>query len=287
MRIAVLSDLHANRFALDALLAELEGLHPDHVVVAGDVINRGPAPRPCLERILDLARTQRWLLLKGNHEEFVLLAAAGHAGGSPWEKHLLAHTQWTMQRVRDLLPEVARWPDHLSLTGPDGSEVRFVHASMRGNRHGMYEDMEEPVLAGLAAPAPSVLVVGHTHVPFIRQIDGTLIVNAGAAGLPFDGCADPSYAVLEWDAGRWKAQIMRFGYDREAEEASFVSTGYLDGGGPMVRLILHELRQARPCLGLWHRRYEREVAEGRLSIEESVERLLAEVACPHAPRHLH
>ncbi len=287
MRIAVLSDLHANRHAFDALLAELAALRPDHVVVAGDVINRGPDPRSCLEEVLDRARTQRWRALKGNHEEFVLRADGGEGDRPGWERLLYAHTRWTRDRVRDLLPAVAAWPDHLSLTGPDGSEVRFAHASMRGNRHGMYEDMEAPVLADLAAPPPSVLVVGHTHIPFIRTLDGgTLIINAGAAGLPFDGCTDPSYAVLDWRDGGWRADIRRFTYDRAAQEEAYASSGYLDGGGPMVRLILHEHRQARPCLGLWHRRYEPAVAAGKLSIEDSVARLLEDVACPRAPRDI-
>lgn len=276
MRIVILSDVHANRVALEAVLAEVDALAPDQVVVAGDVINRGPEPRACLERLLGLREARHWQFIKGNHEDFVLLESRGELARAPWERLLYAHTHWTMNRVRDLLPRLAVWPDHFSLNGPDGSEVRFVHASMRGNRQGLYEDMEEPVLAELTAPQPAVLVAGHTHIPFIRRINGTMIVNAGAVGMPFDGITQPSFAVLEWNEG-WSARIVRVTYDRAAAERAFVESGYLDEGGPMVPLILDELRQARPRLGLWHRRYEVQVAAGQLSLEDSVAHLLGEV----------
>ena len=276
MRIVILSDVHANRIALEAVLAEVDALAPDQVVVAGDVINRGPEPRACLELLLALRDTHHWQFIKGNHEDFVLLEARGGLVRAPWERQLYAHTHWTMNRVRDLLPRIAEWPDHFSLNGPDGSEVRFVHASMRGNRQGIYEDMEEPVLAELTAPPPAVLVAGHTHIPFVRRVNGTMIVNAGAVGMPFDGITQPSFAVLDWAAG-WSARIVRVAYDRVAAERVFMASGYLGEAGPMVPLILDELRQARPRLGLWHRRYEAEVAAGRITLEESVEQLLGEV----------
>lgn len=274
MRIAVLSDIHANRAAMDAVLVAVSSERPDHVVVAGDVINRGPDPRACLDAVLARRKTDGWMLLKGNHEDFILQEAARTTDQQPWEQQLYAHTRWTLHRVHERLAEIAAWPDRLSLEGPDGSEVRFVHASMRGNRQGLYEHMEAPLLAELAAPPPAVLVAGHTHIPFVRAIDGTLIVNAGAVGMPFDGIADASFALLEWRAGRWNARIHRVAYDRERARRAFVDKGYLAEGGPMVRLILDELEHARPRLNLWHRHYEARVAAGELSIEESVESLL-------------
>lgn len=285
MRIAVISDIHSNRQALAAVLKALDDAAPDQVVIAGDVINRGPEPRACLETILDLQRTRHWLPIKGNHEDFVLVEAAGRIEATDWERKLYHHTIWTMERVRDLLPAITDWPDRLSITGPDGSEVRFVHASMRSKRRGLYEDMEEPQLAELTAPAPAVLIVGHTHVPFIRRANGTLIVNAGAVGLPFDGITRASFALLDWKDSTWQPQIVRLDYDLEAAERAFFETGFMDDAGVMAPLILDELRQARPRLGIWHRHYETRVAAGELSIEASVEHLLQDVAAPPAVTH--
>lgn len=278
MRIAVLSDIHSNLAAFEAVQAAIDAEEPDCVVVAGDAINRGPQPRPCLERLLALLDQEEWRVIKGNHEDYVLMMFEGNRSLAPWEIDVLAHTKWTVNHVRDLLPRVAQWPDQLSLYGPDGSEVRFVHASMRGNRCGLYADMEEPLLMELTSPSPAVLVAGHTHIPFVRQIENSLIVNAGASGLPFDGDPNPSYAILDWRSGEWSARIERVRYDRDATEQAMRDSGYLQDGGPMTRLILHELRTARPRIGVWHRRYEARVAAGELTVEESVRHLLDELS---------
>lgn len=278
MRIAVLSDIHSNLAAFRAAQAALEAERPDRVVVAGDAINRGPQPRPCLERLLTLIERAGWQCIKGNHEDYVLTAGEGHADAPQWQHEVLTHTRWTVEKIRDLLPVIAAWPDQMTLEGPDGSQVRFVHASMRGNRCGLYADMEEPLLIELTAPQAAVLVAGHTHIPFIRRIEGTLIVNAGAAGLPFDGDWTPSFAILEWRNGAWFARIRRVPYDRVETEHAMKESGYLAEGGPMTRLILDELRTARPRIGVWHRRYEARVAAGELTVDESVSRLLDELS---------
>lgn len=277
MRVAVISDIHANRPALRAVLAAVDACRPTHVVVAGDIVNRGPQPRHCLETILQRKRDCAWQVLKGNHEDFVLLEASAPAGRAEWERLLYAHTHWTMDRLGEHLPGLRELPDRVVLEGPDGGELRFVHASMRSNRHGLYEDMEEGDVGELIAPAPRVLTVGHTHVPFVRAVGDVLVVNAGAAGLPFDGDPRGSFALLSWEEPRWRAEIIRVSYDRAEAEADFTRTGYLAEGGPMVPLVLDELRHARPRLGWWHRRYEQRVARGEMSLAHSVERLLEDI----------
>lgn len=278
MRLVILSDIHGNRRALEAVLAEVDRAAPDQVVVAGDIINRGPHSRPCLELMLERRRDRNWLLLKGNHEDYVLLAAAAPLTADGWEHELFAHTRWTVNQVRDLLPVIRELPDRLSLAGPDGGEIRFLHASMQGNRSGLYEDMQDEQIAALVAPPPRVLVAGHTHVPFIRDLGATLVVNAGAAGLPFDGDPRVAFAILDWVDDGWRARIERVPYDRAEAEQDFYRTGYYPDGGPMIPLILEELRHARPRLGYWHRTYERKVAAGELSLVESVQILIHNLA---------
>lgn len=275
MRVAVLSDIHANRHALEAVREAIERSAPDHVIVAGDVINRGPEPRACLELILAMQRECGWRVLKGNHEDFVLFEAIDRDPGADWRRKLYAHTRWTMQRVQDELHDIASWPDQHALLGPDGSEIRVVHASMRSNRHGLYAHMAGPELAELTAPAPAVLVARHTHIPFIRREKETLIVNAGAVGMPFDGIKRASFALLDWSsAAGWQPHIVRLDYDIDAAERAFFDTGYWDDAGAMVPLILDELRNAKSRIGLWHHFYEASVATGELTIEDSVVQLL-------------
>ncbi len=274
MRIAVLADIHANLAAFEAVLADLGAVAPDTVFVAGDCINRGPQPQACLDQVLERRAHAGWKVIKGNHEDYVLTALHGTPHAAPWERQLFAHTRWTAEQIGSYEATLRAMPDQLELPGPDGHMVRMVHASMRGNRVGLYADMDDATLRAHAEPLPAVLAVGHTHVPFVRRIGDTLIVNAGAVGMPFDRDPRASYALLDWSDGTWQATIRRVPYDRAATITAFDTSGYFFGGAPMTRLILDELLSAAPRLGLWHRWFEKEVAEGGRSVDETIDELL-------------
>ncbi len=274
MKIAVLSDIHANLPAFRAVMSHLDAVAPHRVIVGGDIINRGPEPRACLEIILDRMARHRWLVIKGNHEDYVLTASAGLSRFPEWERKLCSHSAWTAEAVRDHLATIASWPDSLELQMPDGSHLTCFHASKKGNRVGLYEFMQDAEIMEHVHPVNSAMCVGHTHVPFIRFIEGKLIVNSGAVGMPFDKDPRACYALLEWRPEGWQAEIIRVPYDRGLTESAYIETGYATEAGPMVPLILEELRLATSRLGIWHRTYESRVSSGQMTVEESVADML-------------
>ncbi|HMP90154.1 MAG TPA: metallophosphoesterase [Kiritimatiellia bacterium] len=271
MKVAVISDIHANLPAMTAVSQHIESVKPDCVVVAGDVINRGPQPLECLEWVLNNVNEKGWRILKGNHEDYVLHASHGTSHLQEWEQKLCAHSLWTANIIHEYIHTIASWPDHVDIFAPDHSRLTCFHASRRGNRAGLYEFMQDHELLEHLGSAPPAVCVGHTHIPFIRYLSENLVVNSGAVGMPFDHIPDASYAVLQWSPSGWTAEIIRVPYDRKRTEEAYHSTGYLEQGGPMVPLILKELRDAAPRLGVWHRRYEKDVSTGRISVEESVD----------------
>jgi predicted phosphodiesterase len=274
MRIAVLADIHANLAALEAVLADLAVWRPHRVVVAGDVINRGPQPRECLERVLDLAGQDDWHFVRGNHEDFVLREGRAKSDDPPWLAEVYQHTRWTFEQVRAYEGLLGDWPDDVEVWGEGRDALRCTHASMRSNRHGLYPNMTDGELEGLMGPPSAVLAVGHTHIPFVRQVNGTLLVNAGAVGLPFDRDPRAAYARLVGEDDRWGAEVVRLPYDRASTEAAYLRSGYAEGGGPMIPLIRDELQHARPWLSRWHHDCEAAVAAGRMTVAASVQALL-------------
>ena len=275
MRIIVIADIHSNLAALRAVEHYILAEKPDVVVVAGDTINRGPRPRECLERVQEHVATSGWKIIRGNHEDYVIGEANADAGRPAWLQKVCRHSSWTYGRVADLLPSVALWPEETHVTGPDGKPVRIFHASTQGNRVGMYPQMSDAEMRPLVRDDASVFCVGHTHVPFVRHLGEQLVVNAGAVGMPFDRDIRASLALLEWKGGTWHAKNVRIEYERERTERDFEETGYLAEGGPMVPLILDEFRNARPRLGEWHRTFERLVAADHVTLEKSIEDILA------------
>jgi hypothetical protein len=110
----------------------------------------------------------------------------------------------------------------------------------------------------------------------VRESNGLLLVNAGSSGLPFDGDQRPSYAQLSHVNGSWNARIVRVDYDRQLAESDFASSGYLDGGGPLVQLVLIELRTASSQLYYWASRFQEPALAGQITVADSVHRYLAE-----------
>jgi predicted phosphodiesterase len=268
--------VYSNWQALQAVADHIERWQADRVVVAGDVINRGPRPVECADFVLNMQRERDWRLVLGNHEEYVLAhrtSAQGPVVQLPSPR--FGTSRWTYDRLNGHISDVQAWPFQQSWQMSDGSEVRIVHASMRGTRDGVYRKTPDEVLRQQVAPAPKLFVVGHTHIPLVRVLDETLVVNVGSAGLPFDGDPRVCYAQLTWQADRWAAKIVRVEYDCERADRDFDETGFIDKIGPFARLIRAELAQARAILGDWSRDYETAVTSGEMSLDESVERVLA------------
>ncbi|KAB8143717.1 metallophosphoesterase family protein [Chloroflexia bacterium SDU3-3] len=272
MKLAVLSDIHANLAALRAVADDIARWHPDAVVVAGDIVNRGPRSRECLAFVLERQRQDGWQVLRGNHEQYVIDIAANPAPAQDLTEAVRAHVRWTAAQLGDA-GVLAAMPTIIRLEAPDGGEVRVVHASMLHDRANILVDTPDEVLRQQIAPPPPLFVCGHTHRPLIRSLDDTLVVNCGAVGMPFDGDARASYARMTWLGERWHAEIQRLPYDRERAAADFVDSGMLACGG-VARIIFAEFRTATPMLATWKRTYNDAVLAGAITPEQSVEEFL-------------
>lgn len=278
MKIAVLTDIHANFIALQAVNAEIEAWKPDHVIMAGDLVNRGPRPAECLQFVHEKITSDGWRWVRGNHEDYVISQGREDAPkqGPHFEVHRASY--WTYEKLGYDVSLLKSMPLQQSLKDPAGGEIRIVHASMRGLRDGIYPETSDSALATKIRTKtsdsrerlPVVFCVGHTHRPLIRHLNGTLVVNAGSAGLPFDYDTRPAYAQLTYKNGGWKAEIIRVDYDLQAAERDFYDTGYLSEAGPLVELVLVELREARSQLYNWSIRYQDRAWRGEISMADSV-----------------
>ena len=280
MKIAIFADVHANLVALQAVVESIHAWRPDHVVMAGDLVNRGPRPAECLRFFIEQQRAHGWLSVRGNHEDYVISHA--HPGTPRHGPEFAVHqaSYWTYTQLGEDVSALEAMPFQRSFSDPAGAEVRTVHASMLGNRHGIYPHTTDATLGELicvpGAAAPATLCVGHTHLPLVRSLDGTLVVNVGSAGLPFDGDPRPAYARLAWQHGAWHARIVRVDYDLAQAERDFYTTGYLTDAGPLIDLVLIELRLSRSLLYHWAIRYQQPALRGEISMRQSVDRFITE-----------
>jgi predicted phosphodiesterase len=274
MKIAVIADIHANYVALQAITAHIEAWQPDQVIVAGDLVNRGPRPLECLRFMHEKAATDGWLAVRGNHEVYVIEQANPDFPHQGPIAEVNRGSRWTYDQLGGDVASLDAMPFDLSLQAPDGGEVYVTHASIRGLRDGIYPWTTNAELELQIGHPRALFLVGHTHLPLIRQLNGTLVVNAGSSGLPFDGDTRPAYARCIWNKGVWQAEIVRVDYDFAQAERDYYSTGFLDNAGCLAILVLRELTLAHSQLGEWVSLYRKRALAGDITMQQAVAEFL-------------
>ena len=217
MRIALISDVHANLVALDAVLAEAEGLGAEWVWNLGDTVGYGPDPNGVVARLSEVGARS----VLGNHD-----AVATGAMGTAWFNPLAAAAaEWTRSVLE---PEAADVLGGLGEVVREG-EWSLAHGTLRDPLR-EYLVTVEAAEGHFAEQETPYSAVGHTHVPLVVRRDeegvrgvppvegeaaalgeGLLCVNPGSVGQPRDGDSRASYALLDTSAGT--VTHRRVGYD--------------------------------------------------------------------------
>ena len=219
VRIAVLSDIHGNLAALEAVVADFTRRGADAVVNLGDNLSGPLLPLETAEYLM----AQRWTHLAGNHDR--QLVAAGPEGLGPSD---------AFARSR-LSPAVLAWTAGLATSLALNDEVFLCHGTP-GSDTGYFLETAVPGRTRPATPlevherlggvAAAVVLCGHTHIPrSVRSTAGQLLLNPGSVGLPAyeddrpfqhvveTGSPDARYALIEKRNGGWSAQMISLPYD--------------------------------------------------------------------------
>ena len=275
MKVAVFSDVQANFPAMEVAAEQILRRSPDLVVMAGDLVNRGPNSLDCLKLFDQLRQTHGWLPVQGNHEVWVNRCSR-EAPRDAIEEQARRFTDWTYRQVRPIIDTMTGWPDHLCFPGGDGeSWVHVTHGTMAGNRDGVTNSVTDEVLRERLPPDIALFITAHTHRPLERVVHGTPVLNVGSAGSPFDGDPRGSLAFLEWGRGGWRWEIQRFEYDRDRTERDFRESGFIDEGGPLARILFEEWRLARLLMPRWRAEHEAAVRAGERAFDVEVDRFLS------------
>jgi putative phosphoesterase len=216
MRVGVISDVHANRVALDAVLADMPNV--DALACAGDVVGYNPWPADCIDEI----RTRGVPTVMGNHDRAVTMGTGFRGNGMADAGVQHAIETLGNGRIEWLagLPETRRCFD---------SRLRLVHGHPDDPDRYTYPSMFSADLLG----EEDVLVLGHTHVQGHEQHDDGIVLNPGSVGQPRDGDPRAAYAVVDLDA--MSVTERRVEYDIDAVVEAIEAAGLPRETGTRLR----------------------------------------------------
>jgi putative phosphoesterase len=197
MRLAIFGDVHGNLPALEAVLSDIVQQEPDAVYCLGDLVGYGASPNEVTARI----KSEGIPTIMGNYDDGVGFDRdeCGCAYREPRDQELGDRSlTWTKARVtgenkaflRTLAPEIRFTADK--------KRVLLVHGSPRKMNEYLFEDRPLSSFQRLAGSSNTdIIVFGHTHKPYVKEVDGVTFLNVGSVGKPKDGDWRACYAVLE------------------------------------------------------------------------------------------
>ncbi|PAE44564.1 metallophosphoesterase family protein [Bacillus sp. 7884-1] len=224
MKIAFISDIHGNAIALEAVLEDIEKQGIDKIYVLGDICYRGPEPK----RSLDLVRSLHTEVIKGNADEWVV---RGVSEGEVPEKALELmnlERQWIVEQLEPSdIDYLNNLPSQLNLSFEDVGISAF-HATPTSLFDIVLPNADDNQIeySLMHEQEAQVYVYAHIHKPYIRFLNGKVIMNIGSVGLPFDGLTKASYGLVEIEDGHLKTSIRRVSYELERVVALYHEVNY-------------------------------------------------------------
>jgi predicted phosphodiesterase len=231
MRTALISDVHGNAVALDAVLTDLERDPVDQVVCLGDMIQGGSQPAAVVRRLRELACP----VVLGNADAFLLDPVAGEEAKT---ERQLAVREWTLAQIGDDgAALIETFPPTLDVTLGVGCMLLAFHGSPASFDDIVLPHLEEDEFRRLLGPpAADILAGGHVHLQWLRRYGASTFLNPGSVGLAYDHAqpddtddlrvdAIAEYARLDVDGDRLQIAFCRIPFDRDAVLAAIDASG--------------------------------------------------------------
>lgn len=195
MRIAVISDIHSNIYALETVLGDIETKNVDLVVCTGDLVGYGTRPNEVIETL----KKNKILTIMGNYDDAIgnlkIVCGCDYPDPKDAEKAGLS-MHFTGQTTKVENKEYLRNLPKELIFNFDNKTIRFVHGSTRLINEYLKENSKEAdeVMSELVE---DILVCGHTHIPYAKYYGEKLLINAGSVGKPKTGSPDANYVIID------------------------------------------------------------------------------------------
>ncbi|MFX0074530.1 MAG: metallophosphoesterase family protein [Candidatus Hermodarchaeota archaeon] len=210
MNVAVLSDIHGNIHALKAVLSDMKSLNISEVLFLGDLVINGPSPSEVFQE-MELLKPSCWI--KGNTDDWFAEINDGWSPTTKQEEKLYELFIYARNRLdTDSIDFLIELPETCTFKAA-GISILAVHGSPRSYSEGIGTNINENELNTIISNIDeSVLVSGHTHIPFIGKVENKTVFNVGSIGMPIDGDNRASYGIIRVENKSTNCIIRRVAY---------------------------------------------------------------------------
>jgi putative phosphoesterase len=224
VKIGLIADVHGNLAALKQVILELRRDGAGVILNAGDNVGYSSKPDECVE----LLRRENVRGCMGNYDDAAAFnrpeCGCGGVCSIDGMKIREASLRWTQVNISgETRKYLSLLPQKLE-TAAGGADILVIH----GGIDAINDRIEESDAEGLSRIAgqtgAEIIVMGHTHIPFVKKLGGKILVNPGSVGRPFDDDPRASYGLLDTDNGA-KIELRRTEYDVEGNIRSLIAAG--------------------------------------------------------------
>lgn len=226
MKFAVIGDIHSNIYALESVLEDIKSKNVDFIVSTGDLVGYLPFPN----EVIDLVRKERVIVVQGNHDQAIANAKAVSQEEleQMTEQEVLAKASacYTAAIITEENRHYLRkLPQFLGFRQGE-LEILVVHGSPRSINEYLYES--SPALEEISEDGQyDVIICGHTHIPYHKEIKGKQYINAGSVGKPKHGNGQATYVVVEIFNHTVACEIIEVSYNVEQLQKDILENKYI------------------------------------------------------------
>lgn len=200
MKLAIIADIHSNLQALEAVMREMKRAEIDRIVCAGDIVGYGANPNECCHIVEEAAAHA----VLGNHD---ISALTGDATGM--NPYAATASRWTASALDEGSRRYLRSLETESKFEAGDRKIAMYHGSVRSAIEYVYEDEINKDI--VRSSGGDLLVLGHTHVPYVKDFGSNMAINPGSVGQPRDG--DPRASLAVFDTKTGGCIVRRIVYD--------------------------------------------------------------------------
>ena len=241
MKYAVISDIHGNMQALNAVLEHITQQKVDHILCLGDLAMAGPEP----DKAVDFIKTQNWQIIQGNTDNMIAGYSEYLFENLKQKAPVMANAlKYDVSEIKqENIEFLANLPKNIELS-LEGVKILLVHGSPRKQDENIFPNLSDEEVTQMTSNTDANLILcGHTHIPCGYQLKNKkTVVNVGSVGRPFTDKPLSCYAIVNFENGGFEVEHHYVDYDKN-EASEILKLRNFNGSDKLAKMLINPVER--------------------------------------------